>query len=38
VVMISYLCRYRFDSDTLTTDYATTGIATVSTVFMEVNA
>lgn len=38
VAMISYLCRYRFDSDTLTTDYATTGIATVSTVFMEVNA
>lgn len=38
VVMISYLCRYRFDSDVLTTDYATTGIATVSTVFMEVNA
>jgi len=38
IAMISYLCRYRFDSDTLTTDYDTTGIATVSTSFAEVNA
>ncbi|WP_371374359.1 hypothetical protein [Sporomusa aerivorans] len=38
VVMISFLCRYRFDSDTLTTDYDTTGIATVTTSFAEVNA
>ncbi|WP_371380914.1 hypothetical protein [Sporomusa aerivorans] len=38
VVMISFLCRYRFDSDTLTTDYDTTGIANVSTSFAEVNA
>lgn len=38
VVMISYLCRYRFNSDTLITEYETTGIATVSTSFMEVNA
>lgn len=38
VAMISFLCRYRFDSDTLTTDYDTTGIATVSTSFAEVNA
>jgi hypothetical protein len=38
VFMISYLCRYRFNSDTLTTDYDTTGIASVSTAFTEVNA
>lgn len=36
VVMISFLCRYRFDSDTLTTEYDTTGIATISTAFTEV--
>lgn len=38
VAMISYLCRYRFDTDILTTDYDTTGIATVATTFTEVNA
>lgn len=38
VLMISYLCMYRFDSDTLTTDYDTVGVATVSTIFTEVNS
>ena len=38
VAMISFLCRYRFDSDTLTTEYDTTGIATITTTFAEVNA
>jgi len=36
--MISFFCLYRFDSDTLTTEYETTGIATISTSFAEVNA
>jgi hypothetical protein len=38
VVMISFLCMYRFDSDSLTTEYDTTGIARVVTTFTEVNA
>ena len=38
VQMISFFCLYRFDSDTLTTEYETTGIATVATSFAEVNA
>lgn len=38
VRMISFFCRYRFASDDLTTDYETTGIATMQISFQEVDA
>jgi len=38
VVLASYLCRYRFDSDKLTTEYDTTGLASAAVSFAEVNA
>ncbi len=38
VVMISFLCRYRFASDSLTMLYDTTGIATTTVSFLEVDA
>jgi len=38
VLMISFLCRYRFDSDTLTMDYDTTGVATTTVTLSEVDA
>ena len=36
IKMISFLCLYRFNSDTLTTDYETTGIANINLEFAEV--
>lgn len=35
-LMISYLCRYRHDNDTMTTDYETVNIATTSFTLTEV--
>lgn len=37
VAMISFLCRYRFDSDSMTTNYETVEIASTSLSFAEVN-
>ncbi|HMM22690.1 MAG TPA: hypothetical protein PKA10_18380 [Selenomonadales bacterium] len=37
VAMISFLCRYRFDSDTMTTDYETVDVAFTSFSFAEVD-
>ena len=38
VAMISFLCRYRHDSDTMITNYETVGIASTAFTFAEVNA
>lgn len=38
VAMISFLCRYRHDSDTMTIDYETVEIASTAFTFVEVNA
>lgn len=38
VRMISFLCRYRFDSDSMVTDYETQQVATTSLPFAEVTA
>lgn len=37
VAMISFLCRYRFDTDVMTTNYETTDVASTSFSFAEVN-
>lgn len=36
ISMISYLCRYRHDSDSMTTDYETVDLSTTSFIFAEV--
>lgn len=38
IAMISFLCRYRHDSDTMTIDYETVEIASTAFSFAEVNA
>ena len=37
VAMISFLCRYRFDNDTMTTNYETVDVASTSLSFAEVD-
>jgi hypothetical protein len=37
IAMISFLCRYRHDSDTMTIDYETVEIASTAFSFAEVN-